>query len=136
MQGLSNKRCPCCSGKSYKECCEPYHEGTLPETAQQLMRSRYSAYALNRPDYIMTTTHPENPHYSKNKMIWRKSIIEFSQESIFEKLVIHKSSEKANTAKVTFTAYITQDNQDATFTERSTFEKLDGRWLYRSGEMR
>lgn len=39
--------CPCQSGKPYTECCQPFHLKTaFPETAEQLMRSRYAAYTL------------------------------------------------------------------------------------------
>lgn len=56
--------CPCESGKAYIQCCEVYHLGTPPPTAEALMRSRYSAYALvhENPalaDYLLSTWHPE-----------------------------------------------------------------------------
>ncbi|MEZ5479856.1 MAG: YchJ family metal-binding protein, partial [Thiolinea sp.] len=45
--------CPCQSGLSYAECCQPFHEGRAQApTAEALMRSRYSAYALNLPAYL------------------------------------------------------------------------------------
>ena len=51
--------CPCCSGKTYEECCAPFHrkEKHAP-TAEALMRSRYSAYAIPNGEYLMETTHP------------------------------------------------------------------------------
>ncbi len=116
--------CPCHSGKPYSECCEPLHNGAVAENALKLMRSRYSAYALNKPDYIIKTTHPSNPDLS------RKSIIEFSQSTKFEQLVIHDFQEAGNEATVTFTAYLTQDGRDATFTEKSYFKKVKGCWYY------
>ena len=56
--------CPCESGKPYNQCCEPYHLGTPAPTAEALMRSRYSAYALCNKypglvDYLLQTWHPE-----------------------------------------------------------------------------
>lgn len=127
--------CSCCSGKPYAECCKPFHEGVLPETAQQLMRSRYSAYALDLPDYIIKTTHSANPQYSKDTESWKRSISHFSKHSTFDRLVIHDFQENGKTATVTFTAYITQGGHEATFTEKSTFEKEGKMWLYRSGEI-
>lgn len=118
--------CPCHSGKSYSDCCEPLHKGTPAENALKLMRSRYSAYALNKPDYIIKTTHPSNHDLS------RESIIEFSQSTKFEQLVIHDFQESGNEATVTFTAYLSQDGHDATFTEKSYFKKVNGVWLYAS----
>ena len=127
------KLCPCCSQKEYDQCCRLFHEGKLPMRPLELMRSRYSAYALNFPDYIMETTHPANPYYSKDTLSWRRSISEFSKSSSFEKLEILATSEKE--ATVTFTAYIIQDSKDLSFTEKSYFEKVGGRWLYRDGEL-
>lgn len=38
------KACPCGSGQAFKDCCQRYHGGELPETPEKLMRSRFSAY--------------------------------------------------------------------------------------------
>ncbi len=52
------ERCPCLSGLAYDECCGRFHAGTsIAPTAERLMRSRYSAYALGLPDYIVATWH-------------------------------------------------------------------------------
>ena len=118
--------CPCSSGDQYQDCCQPFHEGRLPETALQLMRSRYSAYSLDLPDYIIETTHPQNPHYHSKS----EDIRQFSKVTTFQKLEIHDATKTT----VIFTAHLFQGGRDATFTEKSTFEKVDGRWLYLSGE--
>lgn len=53
-----SERCPCGAAR-YAECCAPLHRGmVLPETAEQLMRSRYSAFALGLSNYLFTTWHP------------------------------------------------------------------------------
>lgn len=134
MRNLSNP-CPCCSGKAYNECCRPFHEGSIPENALQLMRSRYSAYALNMPDYIVATTHPASPQYLEDKFSWKRNISQFSKNSFFNKLQILDFKENKTLATVSFTAYLSQDDCDATFTEKSYFEKLNGRWFYRSGQL-
>lgn len=122
--------CPCCSNLEYENCCKPFHDGILPENALQLMRSRYSAYALNIPDYIMRTTHLANSQYSKDTLSWKRNIIAFSQNTIFHKLVIQEFIDGNVQATVTFTAHLSQNMQDATFTEKSSFEKINGQWLY------
>ena len=51
-----SRPCPCTSKKPYDRCCGPFHGGTAaPETAEQLMRSRFSAYALGKVDYLIAT---------------------------------------------------------------------------------
>lgn len=122
--------CPCHSGKKYPDCCKKYHEGTLPENALALMRSRYSAYALHLAEYIMNTTHPENPSYSTQRMQWKKQILQFSSETLFEGLKIQEFIDGEKMATVTFTAYLKQGSKDVTFTEKSQFVKVNGRWLY------
>lgn len=130
------KLCPCCSGKEYDSCCGPFHKGALLENALQLMRSRYSAYALSLPDYIMDTTHSANPNYSQDRISWKQSILQFSKNMTFHKLEILDFKEEGDKATVTFTAFLSQAGQDATFTEKSFFEKERNRWLYKEGSCR
>lgn len=127
--------CVCFSGKKYEECCKPFHQGKLPENALLLMRSRFSAYVLNIPEYIIETTHPASPQYSDNKFSWKKNISHFSEHSSFHNLEILDFKERESLAVVTFTAHISQEDEDATFTEKSYFEKRNHKWLYRGGQL-
>lgn len=127
--------CPCGTGLKYGKCCHPFHEGAIPKTPVQLMRSRYTAYVLNLPDYIVKTTHPASPQYSDNKFSWKRKISQFATNSTFQKLEILDSKEKNSLGTVVFTCYILQDGQDASFTEKSYFEKIKDRWFYRGGQL-
>lgn len=129
------QQCPCHSGKKYQECCGNYHAGALPENALALMRSRYSAYALGNAEYIIATTHPENPVFTSDQQGWKKNILEFSKNTRFEGLKVEEFIDGTEVAFVTFTAVLRQNGQDATFTEKSRFFRVGGRWLYRDGEM-
>lgn len=130
-----NQPCPCCSGEIYANCCKPFHEGKLPENALQLMRSRYAAYVLNIPDYIVATTHPTSPHFSEDRFSWKRGLSQFSRYSTFEKLVVHDFKERGTLAIISFTAFIKQQERDATFSETSYFEKVNDRWYYRFGQL-
>lgn len=125
--------CPCGSGIKYNDCCGKYHSGELPDKALQLMRSRFSAYALNLADYIMETTHPENPSYRTEKQAWKKAIRQFSKETLFDALTIIDFTDGEEEAYVTFRAQLRKGLQDISFTERSKFLKVNGKWLYHSG---
>lgn len=125
--------CPCHSGKQYEVCCQPFHLGKKPDTAQQLMRSRFAAYALCMPDYIIHTTHPANPQFCHDAKEWVQKISEFSLCTEFKGLEILAFQESGRFATVTFVAHLIQDKKDASFTEKSTFEKVKGKWLYRNG---
>lgn len=99
------------------------------------MRSRYCAYALALIDYIMDTTHPAHPEYSTDRTRWKAEIKSFTDNTRFHQLKILGALDGETLSTVKFTAYLRQADQDATFTENSTFEKVDGKWLYRSGEI-
>lgn len=131
---LKNPLCPCHSGKPYPECCKPYHTGErLPENALQLMRSRYAAYALHLVDYIIGTTHPDNPAYLSDKKRWKKEILSHYGQTNFYGLKIVDFIDGETEAFVTFTAYLKQDSHDVSFTERSRFLQVQEQWLYESG---
>lgn len=127
--------CPCSSGKQYQQCCKPFHQGQLPATALELMRSRFSAYALGLPDYIIQTTHPGSHQFKHDLDQWTKDISNFSSNTEFKKLEILQFHENNRFATVTFVAHLTQMDKDASFTERSHFEKVKGKWLYHSGQL-
>ncbi|WP_029433022.1 YchJ family protein [Blastococcus sp. URHD0036] len=56
---MTPRRCPCGTGLPYAECCGRLHDGTASAaTAEQLMRSRYSAFAVGDPAYLLATWHP------------------------------------------------------------------------------
>jgi len=97
------------------------------------MRSRYTAFKLSLAKYIIQTTHIENPDYTQNIKLWEKDILQFSNNFTFIKLNILEFIDGENTAYVTFRATIELNNQDSSFTEKSTFKKLNNRWLYHSG---
>lgn len=58
-------RCPCGGGDDklpYSRCCKPYHKGEkYPEDCVTLMRSRFTGYAKGEGEYVVRTTHPDNP---------------------------------------------------------------------------
>ncbi len=70
--------CPCCSGKLYEECCEPFHsKKEFPKTAEELMRSRYAAFAIPNGEYLWQTTLPSKRKFhdakenSMTKVNWK-----------------------------------------------------------------
>lgn len=50
-------RCPCLSGLPYDECCGRFHAGEAAPTAEALMRSRFSAFAVGDAAYLLQTWH-------------------------------------------------------------------------------
>ena len=128
MKFSKNTKCPCGSGKKYKECCFKWHKlGTAPN-ALLLMKSRFSAYAIGNADYIIKTTHKTSPHYESDINEWKKSIKEFSNSN-FKKLEIVEFIDGEKEAFVEFRAYI----DDYVMKERSRFLK-ENKWYYVDGE--
>lgn len=124
--------CPCFSGSTYELCCQSFHEKKrLPSSPLELMKSRYSAYSLGLADYIIETTHPNNPSYRNDRLVWRREILLFCASTTFSGLKILATAPN----KVTFKALLKVGDRDASFKEESTFEKLNSEWLYLSGKM-
>lgn len=94
------------------------------------MRSRYSAFAMEMADYIMTTTHPNNPDYTEDKENWRKRILDFSQNTQFIGLKIDEFIDGDVEAFVTFAARL----NSGILREKSRFLKEERKWLYENGE--
>ena len=99
---------------------------SLPENALKLMRSRYSAYALKKADYIIKTTHPENPSFSSDKVAWKNAILHFCRETDFIGLTILEFIDGEGEAYVTFFAHLKQKRKDVSFEEKSRFMKVEG----------
>lgn len=127
--------CSCGSRKEYSVCCGPFHDGKVASTAVELMRSRYAAYALGKADYIIKTTHPGSPQFVEDKEKWTRGILQFSSHTQFKGVEILGSQENESSATVTFTAHLVQDEKDVSFTEKSYFEKIHGKWLYQRGQL-
>lgn len=98
------------------------------------MRSRYSAYALGLTDYILATTDPTGPHFEPDTAAWRASVARFSAETRFQGLDVLASSEHGDEGAVRFRAHLEREGRDVSFGETSQFRRVNGRWLYHSGE--
>jgi SEC-C motif-containing protein len=132
-QSSVNALCPCGSSVKYKRCCQRFHNGLAAASALELMKSRYSAYAVGVADYIINTTHPDCPEYDKDRARWVENIGRFSRGTDFEGLTILAFEDGTTHASVTFRAQLRQGSADASFAEKSEFVALAGRWLYLSG---
>ena len=135
MKFSPNDICPCGSLKKYKKCCKPFHDKiTFPKTALELMKSRFSAFAVLIADYIIFTTHENNSDYISDLKSWNQDIMNFSKNTRFERLEILDFIEGEVESFVTFKATLFQDNTDISFIEKSRFLKTEGIWKYVDGQ--
>lgn len=75
-------QCACGSEKPYRKCCRRFHTAqNSPPLSEELLRSRYSAYAYRLPSYIMKTTHPSLAELDRRN--WKREILEFCREYQF-----------------------------------------------------
>jgi len=126
MKFSINSPCPCGSGKKYKKCCQIFHKGANAKDALTLMKSRYSAFAVGAIDYIIKTSTFQKDY---------NDLKSFSDTCNFKKLKIIDFKENKDEAFVTFSATIICQGQDNSFSEKSRFIKIDGKWFYENGEI-
>ena len=102
---------------------------------EQLVKSRYTAYAVGNANYIVHTTHPKGYHFQDNLDQWKSDILRFSKVTQFNGLEILSQKAGEEEFWVTFHVNLSQYDKDASFTEKSRFKKEDDRWLYFDGEL-
>ena len=121
--------CPCGSGTLYAACCGPLHRGRgLAETAERLMRSRYSAYAVGELGYVFRTWHPRT----------RPADVTASPGLVWtglEVIAVTDGGPDDDTGEVTFAASYQSPGGPGVLRERSRFERRAGRWVYLAGEV-
>lgn len=130
---MTKKLCPCGSKKVDKYCCAMYISGTKkPETAEKLMRSRYTAFYQGNVDYLVATLHPEK-RTSQDKEELTKSINHTKWLSLTI-ISTQKGSKRDTTGIVEFEA-IYQLDEPGQLHERSRFVKSNGQWFYVDGDI-
>ena len=125
--------CPCGSKKAAKYCCEMYLSGKQkPDTAEKLMRSRYTAFSKGDVDYLIATLHPDKRKKSDRDEL-NKSI-NTTQWLGLTIIDTQKGKKNDSTGIVEFEA-IYQIEEPGQLHERSRFAKINGQWLYVDGDI-
>lgn len=126
---MSGEGCPCGSGKGFDLCCEPYLAGkALPETAEALMRSRYSAYVRQLIPYLKETLWPKyQPSFdAQGTARWAAE----SHWTGLNVLATDKSGPADRDGTVLFEAKYLSGGKLHVHRELSRFRKKSGRWYY------
>lgn len=128
-----SRPCPCTSKKAYDACCQPFIDGRrLPATAVQLMRSRFTAYALGKVDYLILTTAA-----AKRGEIDRADLAAYcaSISCVGLKIVAtERGGDGDDEGIVKFHASLQQGGKRHLHVERSSFVREEGAWRYVDGE--
>lgn len=121
--------CPCQSGKAFTQCCEPYLTGKASApTPSALMRSRYTAFTLNKHDYLKATWAPQT----------RPDTLDTEGDTQWIGLSILAASpitESSKTGSVHFRATYYESAQLRYLEEISQFECISGQWFYVDGQV-
>lgn len=130
---MSDIPCPCGSALPLSTCCGRFHNGVASApTAETLMRSRYSAFALKNAAYLLRTLHPSRRTADELQQIERSfSGIEWRGLEIVDR---EAGGESDATGVVEFIAHYNANGRRGQLHERSQFTQENGEWFYTSGE--
>ena len=110
----------------YRICCGRFLDGgVLPATALELMRSRYSAYALGNERYLQTTW------YGSSRPAER--LLTDGEQIKWLSLEVRRHEEQGSDATVEFVARYKVQGRAHKLHEISRFIREEGRWFYLDG---
>jgi len=119
--------CPCGLPVAYADCCARLHRGeSAAGTAEQLMRSRFSAFALRDEPYLLRSWHPDT----------RPDEVDFDPAMRWERLEILGSTEGGpfhTEGTVEFRAHYRERGRSGELHENSRFRRHQGAWVYLDG---
>ncbi len=120
----ADTRCPCGTGLTYGECCQPFHLAkTLAPTAERTMRARYSAFVVHNAAYLLASWHPST----------RPKTVGFDDDADWQRLEIvarTKGGMLDSEGTVEFRAFYRTAGIRAEQHETSTFVRAGKAWLY------
>ncbi len=128
----SDRPCPCGGGKPYGSCCEPLHLGGAAATAENLMRSRYSAFCLGQIEYLLATRHPDQRQPNDRADLMRT--LSRTKWVRLQILATRRGTTEDDSGQVEFVATYEEGGAAGQLHERSDFVKENGRWFYHSGQ--
>jgi SEC-C motif-containing protein len=116
--------CPCGLDAAYADCCGSIHDGRTPAaTAEQLMRSRYSAFAVRDPQYLLrswySATRPRELHLESDIEWTGLEILNTTAGTPF-----HAEG------TVEFRANYIAEGEPGDQAENSHFLRENGQWVY------
>ena len=123
--------CVCDSQKLFDDCCGRFLNGSQQaKTPEQLMRSRYSAYALgNFGEYLLRTWFPATARGLTAEKLSQRNCEWLGLEVIAKE-------QKGDQGQVEFRARFRDENGiDRVMHEKSVFQRIAGGWLYVGGEV-
>jgi SEC-C motif-containing protein len=124
MKRNTTDPCPC-GGGAYAQCCGRFIDNDeVPQTAEELMRSRYAAYVLRNEPYLKMTWHARTRP---------AEVLAQDEEAKWLGLEVRKHVPSGDEATVEFVARYKVGGRAHRMHEISRFLREGGRWLYLDG---
>jgi SEC-C motif-containing protein len=128
-EDTESRNCMCLSGEQYRTCCGRFHSGAAEAaTAEQLMRSRYSAFVLLDASYLLRTWYPAQAPKKLDldpEMHWRRLDI----------VATDRGGPLDHQGTVEFKAFFRHRGDRGVLHEVSRFVRENGRWFYLDGKI-
>jgi len=125
--------CPCGSGSTLAECCEPIIKGSSATTPEALMRARYTAHALGAFDFLETSVHP-----TTREKVDRAKMRQWSEAVQWDGMEVHEvtgGGKEDKTGTVSFTAKYSVNGVEQSLREDASFLCENGEWFYLDGDV-
>lgn len=126
--------CPCGSGRPYDQCCGPLISGaSFPETAEALMRARYTAFTKCEIDYLSESLHPS--HRSEHDPEEARKWAENSQWDGLKIVASDGGGPGDSEGSIEFIAGYRHKGTPLSHHEVAQFTRHKGRWYYVDGRV-
>ena len=126
--------CPCASKKIYADCCQRFWATQqVAATAEELMRSRYTAFVLEKAAYLLETHHSQSRKPDELKAL-KKSFKGMVWTGL-EIVATQAGAETDSEGEVEFVAHFKHVGKAGRLHERSRFNKEKGQWFYVDGDI-
>jgi SEC-C motif-containing protein len=131
---MTPRPCPCGRPRALADCCGRFLAGAAaPDTAEDLMRSRYTAYVEGAVDWLVATTAAD-----ERRALDRKALADYCRGLrgvSLEILAVVDGEAFHETGEVTFAATLRARGRTFVQRERSRFHRERGRWVYAGGDV-
>ncbi len=128
---MKSHYCPCGSNLPTQDCCINFIKNNQsPDTALQLMRSRYTAYIQSNVKYLLSSWHQTTRPTTLDSNDFKNTI--WQQLYIVDFNYGLKNNKHGS---VEFVAYFSNNNTLGKLHEISQFIKEDKQWFYLDGKI-
>ena len=134
MNVKEEEDCPCKSGKKYGECCRPVIAGEAKaETAEALMRARYTSYVVGAVDFLKTSAVKaiQEQFDEEASRAWSDA----ARWHGLEVIRTEGGGPKDKTGVVEFRALYTANGEFCNHHEVATFVKDRSGWKFEDGDL-